>query len=509
MHIVKTFTAGFLLLANHAGVFAQDPGAGAPDASNPLAIYPPCAQNCIITAFTNHTFCPSPLDQECTCTSPDFNSFMHSCILSSCTIREALFTHNISSTTCQAPILDRSSEIVRETAAMLITICVLVAARIGYKIYFAEGDRFMFSRLKAHAGTSQNGLWWDDYALVFLLLCGGIPAMVLTIFFLAPNGLGRDMWAVPFDDLDRLFKFSFVSGVLYLPQVAALKLTFLFFYLRIFPSPGTRSVIWGTIIFTSLYGLTYFLLAIFQCAPIEDWYKWDGTGEGKCLNKDAIQWSCAIISIVLDVWMIGIPLWNMRVVKLHWKKKLGVGAMFAVGLLVTIVCCIRLRYIADITNSQNPTQDLFNIIRWSTIEGFTSSVCACMPFIRQVLVRFFPKAIGSGTTKKSNYAYGGHSFGNTPKGVSLASDVTVTVSGPGTGTAYHKDFPYHGYNGRDGGWGTPQSESTTALAEGRGDTRDGQAQYQGSDGTSVIIVQGNTPPAGDIPLTNVHRPQRF
>ncbi|KAK4658858.1 hypothetical protein QC762_105250 [Podospora pseudocomata] len=504
MHIVKAFATGLLLLANHAGVLAQDPGAGAPDNSNPLAIYPPCAQNCIITAFTNHTFCSSPLDQECTCTSPDFNGFMHECILATCTIREALFTHNISSTTCQVPVFDRSPEIIRETAAMLITICLLVTARIGYKIYYAEGDRFMFSRPKAHT-TSQNGLWWDDYALVFLLLCGGIPAMVLTIFFLAPNGLGKDMWAVPFEDIDKLFKFSFVSGVLYLPQVAALKLTFLFFYLRIFPSPGTRRVIWGTIVFTSLYGLTFFLLAIFQCSPIEDWYKWDGTGTGKCLNKDAIQWSCAIISIVLDVWMIGIPLWSMRIVKLHWKKKVGVGAMFAVGLLVTIVCCIRLRYIADITSSQNPTQDLFNIIRWSTIEGFTSSVCACMPFIRQVLVRIFPKAMRTGTTKKSTYAYNVHSFGNTLKGhgVSVNSDMTVTVNDPGlNGKVYHKDFPYP-YN-------VPHSESTAALAEREGANRDGQAQYQGSDGTSVIIVQGNTPPpSGDIPLKNVHRPQRY
>ncbi|KAK4176523.1 hypothetical protein QBC36DRAFT_378451 [Triangularia setosa] len=452
MYIMKAFTASLLLLSHYAGVLAQDPSAGAPDASNPLAIYPPYAQNCIVTAFTNHTFCLSLLDQECTCTSPNFNGFMHECILASCTIREALFTHNISST------------------------------------------------------TSQNGRLWDDYALVFLLPCGGIPAMVLTIFFLAPNGLGRDMWAVPSDDLDRLFKFSFVSGVLYLPQVAALKLTFLFFYLRIFPSPGTRRVIWGTIIFTSLYGLTYFLLAIFQCAPVEDWYKWDGTGEGKCLNKDAIQWSCAIISIVLDVWMIGSPLWSMRIVKLHWKKKLGVGAMFAVG--VTIVCCIRLRYIADITSSQNPTQDLFNIIRWSTIEGFTSSVCACMPFIRQVLVRFFPKTIGSETTKKSSYAYNAHSVGNNPKGISVNSDVTVTLNDPATRTAYHKDFPYP-YNAQDETWGTPQSESTTALVSREGD-KDGQAQYQGSDGTSVIIVQGTTTPAaGDIPLRNFHRPQRF
>jgi hypothetical protein len=204
----------------------------------------------------------------------------------------------------------------RETIAMLTTSCVVVAARIIFKL-FARGQT----------------IWYDDYAIVFLLLFGGIPSMCITVAVLAPAGLGRDIWSLPFENIDTIFRWAFISGVLYFPQVAMLKLTFLFFYLRIFPSRRTKQLIWATIVFCCLFGFVFFFVAIFTCAPIEYWWVWDGSPGGQCLSKDGIQWSSAIISIVVDVWMIAIPLWNVRKLKLHWKKKLGVAAMFLVGSL--------------------------------------------------------------------------------------------------------------------------------------------------------------------------------
>ncbi|KAK3296402.1 uncharacterized protein B0H64DRAFT_321862 [Chaetomium fimeti] len=383
MRFHLAFVAVFLLLAET--ITAQAEGE---QSSNPLAIYPPCAQTCIIDAFTKTSFCPNPLDQTCTCENVGFNDFMTKCVMQICTVREALTTHNISITSCGQPVRDRSHELVREAIAMLVTTVVVVASRIVFK-------------LRARGQT----IWWDDYAIVFLLLFGGIPSMCLTIAVLAPAGLGRDMWAVPLENIDRIFKFSFVSAVLYLPQVAALKLTFLFFYLRIFPGRRTRQFIWGTIVFSCLFGLVFFLLGIFQCWPVQYWWVWDGSPGGKCVSKDGVQLSSAVISIVLDVWMMAIPLWNVRRLNLHWKKKLGVAAMFGVGAFVTVVCCVRLSYLKDITSSTNPTQVLFDIIRWSTIEGFTSSLCACMPVLRQMLVAVFPKTLGTGTNNVASSAY--------------------------------------------------------------------------------------------------------
>jgi hypothetical protein len=48
---------------------------------------------------------------------------------------------------------------------------------------------------------------------------------------------------------------------------------------------------------------------------------------------NALGWSNAAISIVLDAWMLGLPMSQVVKLKLHWKKKIGVAMMFVVGTL--------------------------------------------------------------------------------------------------------------------------------------------------------------------------------
>jgi hypothetical protein len=51
------------------------------------------------------------------------------------------------------------------------------------------------------------------------------------------------------------------------------------------------------------------------------------------MNSMAIGWANASISVAMDIWMLAIPMWYLRRLKMHWKKKIGVAAMFIVGTL--------------------------------------------------------------------------------------------------------------------------------------------------------------------------------
>lgn len=53
---------------------------------------------------------------------------------------------------------------------------------------------------------------------------------------------------------------------------------------------------------------------------------------------------------------------------------------------VTIFSCIRLRELTVFTETPNPTQALFDVDRWSTLEAASSIFCACMPTLRQMMV---------------------------------------------------------------------------------------------------------------------------
>lgn len=108
----------------------------------------------------------------------------------------------------------------------------------------------------------------------------------------------------------------------------------LLFYLRIFPFTAVRHLLWGTVVFDVVYGTTFVLVSVLQCAPVDYfWLSWDGEHRGACLNSNAVGWANAAISIVMDFWMLALPLSQLRSLRLHWKKKIGVALMFGVGIV--------------------------------------------------------------------------------------------------------------------------------------------------------------------------------
>lgn len=215
---------------------------------------------------------------------------------------------------CHLPTLDRSGTLVRETSAMLAATVFIIVFRIFYKIF-----------------DKTQKPWWDDWLLVVLLLLGGGPLMVITIFVMAPNGIGRDIWTLSFDQIDTLFKFMYIELASYYAQIALLKIVFLCFFLRIFTTRNTRRVIFGTMAVSLMWGIASTLVGLFQCWPIPYNWVWDGSTGGKCVDKSAILIANAVISIALDLWILAIPIWKLRHLNVSGTKKLGVALMFLTG----------------------------------------------------------------------------------------------------------------------------------------------------------------------------------
>lgn len=137
---------------------------------------------------------------------------------------------------------------------------------------------------------------------------------------------------------------------------------------------------------------------------------------------------------------------------------------------VTIVCCVRLKFIADSMTSANPTQTLFDITRWSTIEANTSVYCACMPLIRQVLMRLFPHTAGSDNSGMLRFkSYYDRLFASKR---TRASQEDGSSSNPDGGSIIKNELPLRGAKGKPGFW-TLQLSSASA----EGDEEDQQPIY--------------------------------
>ncbi|KAJ0349057.1 hypothetical protein COL154_013663 [Colletotrichum chrysophilum] len=358
------------------------------DALAAVAALPTCAQSCLVTAVLN-----SPCqvtNQTCICTNAPLQAEVEVCVLANCTLRNALTTKNLTQTTCGAPVRDRSTQynIISITMGSLSGVFVII--RLVHKIFATMGD-----------------LGVDDY-FILITLGSGIPGTVINSVGFVGNGLGRDIWTVPFDRITDFGYWFFVMEPMYFAQVTLLKMSLLFFYMRIFSHNNMcKKLIWGTVAFNAVFGLTFIFVAVFQCTPISFyWTKWDGETPGTCLDINAIAWANAGISIVLDFWMLALPLSQIKSLNLHWKKKIGVAMMFFVGTFVTVVSILRLQSLVAFAKSQNPTWDQFEVATWSTVEINTGIICACMPSVRIILVGFFPKLLGTtrrGTSAAAKY----------------------------------------------------------------------------------------------------------
>lgn len=258
-------------------------------------------------------------------------------------------TKNTSFSNCNAPIRDHGPGYIVVSWVLIVLAVIFVIIRFAFKIF------------------EHHDLGEDDWA-VLATLCGGIACHAVTLCAIK-QGLGRDLWTLRPEQITQMLLFFEILAVLYFATLMLLKLSMLFFYIKVFTTPRAARLLWGTALFTFVWGVVYIIVAIFQCQPISFfWNKWDGLHEGTCLNINAITASNAAISIALDLWSLGIPLWQLWGLNMHWKRKVGVALMFGVGTFVTVVSILRLQALVNFAKSNNVSWEFYGVSRWSTIE---------------------------------------------------------------------------------------------------------------------------------------------
>ncbi|KAG7050112.1 CFEM domain-containing protein [Colletotrichum scovillei] len=311
---------------------------------------PLCGLQCIQSVTLATQLC-SLTNATCICTNVELNEKISLCVHSNCTVREALLVQSYSKHTCGAPSRDR-------TALVWVT------------------------------------------GVVFLVL--GLLAFVLRV--MARLCLGGQSWG-PDDWVMCIAVLFYWDELLYLGALPITKISILLFYLKIFPKREIRIGCWVLIGLNVAYFITFELISIFQCRPIDGaWRAWDKEYPAKCNNINIQGWAAAIINILLDLATLILPLKELYNLSLSTKKKLMVILMFSVGFFVTIVSVVRLHSLASYATTSNATQDYVEVGYWSTIEVPVGVICASMPAIRSLFSLVFPKVFGTTQRGKSNYA---------------------------------------------------------------------------------------------------------
>ncbi|KAE8363568.1 hypothetical protein BDV27DRAFT_146013 [Aspergillus caelatus] len=309
---------------------------------------PPCAATCMETGLGGSSC--SPIDTQCICADTALQQDISGCNVMTCSVKEALTSQNASNAMCGIEPQDISHIMTTVTS-------VFMSLAITFTIMRCSESR-------DHFGPE------DIFAI------------------LALDGYGKDIWILPFDNITRIVKFTWLLQLLYIPSLAATKMAFLCLYLRIFPSTGIRRATWLLIAINAMYLLAYAFGTAFNCLPVSYiWTKWHGKTEGSCLNFNAFGIANAATNITLDLAVIGLPLHKIAGLSVSLSKKIMLLSMFGLGFFVTVVSILRLRVVITYATTTNATYDTVATSYWSIIECFSGIVCINLPSAR----RFYRK----------------------------------------------------------------------------------------------------------------------
>ncbi|CZR64664.1 uncharacterized protein PAC_14562 [Phialocephala subalpina] len=305
--------------------------------------------------------------------------------MANCTLAETLDLSKIQAAICERPYQSQNKKI------RIMTIVCAIITNGAALIRFS--NRLLLNQ------TFDSDDWFIAAAV--------LTEALFTTFGvqLEKNGFGEHVWNINLDAIPRLFYWFYICEILYVLTIGFIKISILFFYLRVFPRKSLRVACWATMAFCGASAVAFVLATIFQCHPIVYIWNKDMKG-GRCVNYNSVAWANAAINIFQDIMIILLPMNELRHLQLTRKKKVGLYSMFGVGGFVCITSIVRLDSLRTFGLTADPTWDNIPTTFWSTLETTTAIFCACMPSIRASLVMFFPKVLGS-TTHPISMGVGG------------------------------------------------------------------------------------------------------
>ena len=127
----------------------------------------------------------------------------------------------------------------------------------------------------------------------------------------------------------------YVSDIHYPFSVSIIKLAILLFYVRLFGSrKGFRNILYatGALVISWFIGSTF--AAIFRCTPISAAFILDGVlQEQHCIDTNAWFISTSVFNVLLDIWILALPLFVIWTLQLSFRRKVGVSGIFLLGAL--------------------------------------------------------------------------------------------------------------------------------------------------------------------------------
>lgn len=256
-----------------------------------------------------------------------------------------------------------------------------------------------------------------DDSFIVVAVAGAI-AFLTAVIYQIKFGLGDQVYLETLQDFLKSLYYTIIAyGVAHL----SVKFSILFQCRRIFVERSAQRIYLCLLVWMTLYGLFCLLSSILTCVPVAKY--WDDSIEGGCINRSILHYVLAGFNIANDITLLILPLPYLKALQIPKRAKYMLMGVFACGSFACIVAIIRLYSLWVNNSAPIPQQPLkgVDIALWSGLEVNVAIICASVPALKPLFVKFFPRffsTISSFTdpNKPSRYGdrYGRSTHGSVP-----------------------------------------------------------------------------------------------
>ncbi|ROW02899.1 hypothetical protein VSDG_01695 [Cytospora chrysosperma] len=238
-----------------------------------------------------------------------------------------------------------------------------------------------------------KGFLLDDWLMlvsqaVFTVSCTFILLGVKT-------GLGRHDKALPQSEEIQAIMWQALATATYVLNMMFIKLSIGFFLLRLAVQRRYTYTIYITMTVVLAWSLALWFWDIFQCSPIQA--QWDYTiPHHQCVPADAVvkaAYALSVMTIVTD-WLYALmPIPMIWHVKMSTQTKATVVVILGLGIFASVATLIRLRFLADLTDTSDILYAGTDAMVWTLVEPgvaiVASSLVTIRPLLRRIRLRGF------------------------------------------------------------------------------------------------------------------------
>ncbi|KAH6625465.1 integral membrane protein, partial [Boeremia exigua] len=251
----------------------------------------------------------------------------------------------------------------------------------------------------------ETKVWWDDVcAVASLFFTSGILAMHISY---ANHGMGYHISEIPIANTVFIGKQLIAYQAVYYAAMASVKLSYLWFYLRIFPQPEFRKWVWTCMSLVSGYWIGSMLTIFLICRPFE--MNWNPSiPGGHCASYNIAFVTIGIFNMITDLIIMLLPIPFIRKIQMAVGTKIGLVAIFGIGLFVTAITIIRIVVLLHV-DFTDISYSMHHAAFWSVAEPAIAIINCCIATLRPLLKIISPSRLWAskrGSTRE-NVDYSG------------------------------------------------------------------------------------------------------